>query len=70
MDGILNITYFLELRAIGMNVAKAGFRGEQRMRPMLMTTMGARADIPEKNASACRRPEQMKRGSAWKARMF
>ena len=42
MDGILNITYFRELRARGMNVAEAVFRGaEQRMRPMLMTALSA-----------------------------
>jgi cobalt-zinc-cadmium resistance protein CzcA len=42
MDGILNITYFRELRAQGMNVAEAVFRGaEQRMRPMLMTALSA-----------------------------
>ena len=42
MDGILNITYFRELRAQGMNVAEAVFQGaEQRMRPMLMTALSA-----------------------------
>jgi cobalt-zinc-cadmium resistance protein CzcA len=42
MDGILNITYFRELRATGMNVAEAVFHGaEQRMRPMLMTALSA-----------------------------
>ncbi|MDE2601787.1 MAG: efflux RND transporter permease subunit [Bradyrhizobium sp.] len=42
MDGILNITYFRELRAQGMDVAEAVFRGaEQRMRPMLMTALSA-----------------------------
>ena len=42
MDGILNITYFRELRAQGMDVAQAVFRGaEQRMRPMLMTALSA-----------------------------
>ncbi|WJR75796.1 CusA/CzcA family heavy metal efflux RND transporter [Bradyrhizobium sp. NP1] len=42
MDGILNITYFRELRAQGMTVAEAVFRGaEQRMRPMLMTALSA-----------------------------
>ncbi len=42
MDGILNITYFRELRAQGMAVAEAVFRGaEQRMRPMLMTALSA-----------------------------
>jgi heavy metal efflux system protein len=42
MDGILNITYFRELRARGMDVAEAVFRGaEQRMRPMLMTALSA-----------------------------
>jgi cobalt-zinc-cadmium resistance protein CzcA len=42
MDGILNITYFRELRASGMNVAEAVFHGaEQRMRPMLMTALSA-----------------------------
>ena len=42
MDGILNITYFRELHAQGMDVAEAGFRGaEQRMRPMLMTALSA-----------------------------
>ena len=40
MDGILNITYFRELRASGMEVGEAVFRGaEQRMRPMLMTAL-------------------------------
>jgi cobalt-zinc-cadmium resistance protein CzcA len=42
MDGILNITYFRELRAQGMSVADAVFQGaEQRMRPMLMTALSA-----------------------------
>jgi cobalt-zinc-cadmium resistance protein CzcA len=42
MDGILNITYFRELRARGMDIAEAIFRGaEQRMRPMLMTALSA-----------------------------
>ena len=42
MDGILNITYFRELRAQGMGVAEAVFHGaEQRMRPMLMTALSA-----------------------------
>jgi cobalt-zinc-cadmium resistance protein CzcA len=42
MDGILNITYFRELRAQGMDMAEAVFRGaEQRMRPMLMTALSA-----------------------------
>ncbi len=42
MDGILNITYFRELRIQGMSVADAVFRGaEQRMRPMLMTALSA-----------------------------
>ncbi|MDR3467433.1 MAG: CusA/CzcA family heavy metal efflux RND transporter [Xanthobacteraceae bacterium] len=42
MDGILNITYFRELRAGGMDVAEAVFHGaEQRMRPMLMTALSA-----------------------------
>ena len=42
MDGILNITYFRELRARGMGVAEAVFHGaEQRMRPMLMTALSA-----------------------------
>jgi cobalt-zinc-cadmium resistance protein CzcA len=42
MDGILNITYFRELKATGMPVAEAVFRGaEQRMRPMLMTALSA-----------------------------
>jgi heavy metal efflux system protein len=42
MDGILNITYFRELRSQGMDVAEAVFRGaEQRMRPMLMTALSA-----------------------------
>jgi heavy metal efflux system protein len=42
MDGILNITYFRELRMQGMDVAEAVFRGaEQRMRPMLMTALSA-----------------------------
>jgi cobalt-zinc-cadmium resistance protein CzcA len=42
MDGILNITYFRELRLQGISVAEAVFRGaEQRMRPMLMTALSA-----------------------------
>ena len=42
MDGILNITYFRELRATGFDVGEAVFRGaEQRMRPMLMTALSA-----------------------------
>jgi cobalt-zinc-cadmium resistance protein CzcA len=42
MDGILNITYFHELRAQGMDVAGAVFHAaEQRMRPMLMTALSA-----------------------------
>jgi cobalt-zinc-cadmium resistance protein CzcA len=42
MDGILNITYYRELRASGLSVAEAVFRGaEQRMRPMLMTALSA-----------------------------
>jgi len=42
MDGILNLTYYRELRAQGMNVAEAVFHGaEQRMRPMLMTALSA-----------------------------
>jgi cobalt-zinc-cadmium resistance protein CzcA len=42
MDGILNITYFRELRASGMSIADAVFSGaEQRMRPMLMTALSA-----------------------------
>jgi cobalt-zinc-cadmium resistance protein CzcA len=42
MDGILNITYFRELHASGMDTAEAVFRGaEQRMRPMLMTALSA-----------------------------
>jgi heavy metal efflux system protein len=42
MDGILNITYFRELRIQGMDVAEAVFHGaEQRMRPMLMTALSA-----------------------------
>jgi cobalt-zinc-cadmium resistance protein CzcA len=42
MDGILNITYFRELRTTGMDVAEAVFHGaEQRMRPMLMTALSA-----------------------------
>ncbi|WP_298261952.1 efflux RND transporter permease subunit [Bradyrhizobium sp.] len=46
MDGILNITYFRELRAQGMSVAEAVFRGaEQRMRPMLMTALSAGAGL-------------------------
>jgi cobalt-zinc-cadmium resistance protein CzcA len=42
MDGILNITYYRELRIQGMDVAEAVFHGaEQRMRPMLMTALSA-----------------------------
>jgi heavy metal efflux system protein len=42
MDGILNITYFRELRSRGIDIAQAVFRGaEQRMRPMLMTALSA-----------------------------
>jgi cobalt-zinc-cadmium resistance protein CzcA len=42
MDGILNITYFRELRLQGMGIAEAVFHGaEQRMRPMLMTALSA-----------------------------
>ncbi|MGO9944461.1 MAG: efflux RND transporter permease subunit, partial [Rhodoblastus sp.] len=42
MDGILNITYYRELRIQGMGVAQAVFYGaEQRMRPMLMTALSA-----------------------------
>ena len=42
MDGILNITYFRELRFAGMSIADAVFHGaEQRMRPMLMTALSA-----------------------------
>jgi heavy metal efflux system protein len=42
MDGILNITYFRELRVQGMEIAEAVFHGaEQRMRPMLMTALSA-----------------------------
>ena len=42
MDGILNLTYYRELRAAGMPVAEAVFHGaEQRMRPMLMTVLSA-----------------------------
>lgn len=42
MDGILNITYYRELRLQGMNIAEAVFHGaEQRMRPMLMTALSA-----------------------------
>ena len=42
MDGILNITYYRELRTRGMAVAEAVFRGaEQRMRPLLMTALSA-----------------------------
>ncbi|MGB6177233.1 MAG: efflux RND transporter permease subunit [Methylocella sp.] len=42
MDGILNITYYRELRTGGMRVAEAVFRGaEQRMRPLLMTAFSA-----------------------------
>jgi heavy metal efflux system protein len=42
MDGILNITYFRELRLQGMDIGEAVFHGaEQRMRPMLMTALSA-----------------------------
>ncbi len=42
MDGILNLTYYRELRSAGMPVAEAVFHGaEQRMRPMLMTVLSA-----------------------------
>jgi heavy metal efflux system protein len=42
MDGILNITYYHELRIRGIAVAEAVFRGaEQRMRPLLMTSLSA-----------------------------
>ncbi|SHL80278.1 cobalt-zinc-cadmium resistance protein CzcA [Bradyrhizobium lablabi] len=42
MDGILNITYFRELRVQGMDISEAVFHGaEQRMRPMLMTALSA-----------------------------
>jgi heavy metal efflux system protein len=42
MDGILNITYFRELRSRGMAIVEAVYRGaEQRMRPMLMTALSA-----------------------------
>jgi heavy metal efflux system protein len=42
MDGILNITYYHDLRIRGMPVAEAVFRGaEQRMRPLLMTALSA-----------------------------
>jgi cobalt-zinc-cadmium resistance protein CzcA len=42
MDGILNITYYRELRTQGMEIAEAVFHGaEQRMRPMLMTALSA-----------------------------
>jgi cobalt-zinc-cadmium resistance protein CzcA len=42
MDGILNITYYRELRIQGMEIAEAVFHGaEQRMRPMLMTALSA-----------------------------
>ena len=42
MDGILNITYYRELRVQGMAIAEAVFHGaEQRMRPMLMTALSA-----------------------------
>lgn len=42
MDGILNITYYHELRTRGMAIAEAVFRGaEQRMRPLLMTALSA-----------------------------
>jgi len=52
MDGILNITYFRELRAQGMNVAEAVFQGaEQRMRPMLMTALSAGVGLDAKQIS-------------------
>ena len=42
MDGILNLTYYHELRAGGMPIEEAVFSGaEQRMRPMLMTVLSA-----------------------------
>ncbi len=42
MDGILNLTYYHELRAGGMAIEEAVFSGsEQRMRPMLMTVLSA-----------------------------
>ena len=42
MDGILNLTYYRELRSAGMPVAEAVLNGaEQRMRPMLMTVLSA-----------------------------
>ncbi len=42
MDGILNITYYRELRIGGMDVVEAVYHGaEQRMRPMLMTALSA-----------------------------
>lgn len=42
MDGILNLTYYRELRIGGMGVAQAVEHGsEQRMRPMLMTVLSA-----------------------------
>lgn len=42
MDGILNLTYYHELRGNGVPVAEAVLRGsEQRMRPMLMTVLSA-----------------------------
>jgi heavy metal efflux system protein len=42
MDGILNITYFRELRSRGIAIVEAVYRGaEQRMRPMLMTALSA-----------------------------
>ena len=42
MDGILNLTYYRELRSGGMPVAEAVYHGaEQRMRPMLMTVLSA-----------------------------
>lgn len=42
MDGILNITYYRELRIQGMDIGAAVFHGaEQRMRPMLMTALSA-----------------------------
>lgn len=42
MDGILNITYYHELRIGGMAPAEAVFHGaERRMRPLLMTALSA-----------------------------
>jgi cobalt-zinc-cadmium resistance protein CzcA len=42
MDGILNLTYYRELRIGGMPVKEAVEHGsEQRMRPMLMTVLSA-----------------------------